>query len=408
MDTARHHIAMRKRKEAGASFASSRFTRRPQAASRGVDSRRTYFLNLESTPCETTYHSRPATLEEWVTVAKQGGHTAKLRELLERLHHAISLFCLGIDAGLPAPKPPVDWFYRNLDGQVQIVTSSRTHFLSEYTSFLLEHNGVSAVAHKLTKHEDPRVAQAATAVCDYWCTLFSVLAQVPKPPPPPPAPVSKLPSDFLATSFANDSLAHVLESMSPRMYVGMGPYRVCVDLDRRIRDIARVQSVCKTFRDAGGLVLAQNEEAAAVTRAILTRTRAILTRMLSKHVAKREAEEAEYRRRRHAVMMKVAKARAERERKETVERAIRYVEESAKRKPEALTEATACPEVKNLRRHFRKGRLSELKMELREEEARARDEARKACAVGRYHDRRWSDYLRWSGFLRSDPLDYMW
>lgn len=336
----------------------------------------TYFVNLKPTLRKTPYHSRRVPLEEWLTVATQGGHTAKLRELLERLHLALSLFCLGVDAGLPAPKPPADWFYRNLEGQVQIVTSSRANFLSEYTSFLLEHNGVSAMAHKLTTHEDPRVEKAAAALCDYWRTLASVIRQVPKPPPAP-APVSNLKSDFLSTSFANDALAHVLESMSPRFSYGMGPYRVW-DLGRRIRDITRVQSVCKAFRDAGGLVLAQKEEAAAVTRAILTR-------MLRKHVAKREAEEAEYRRRCHEVMMQVAKARAERERKETVERAIRYAKESAKRKPEALTEATACPELSKgkLRRHFRNGRLSQLKMELREVEAKARDKARKDRALYR-------------------------
>ena len=38
-----------------------------------------------------------------------------------------------------------------------------------------------------------------------------------------------------------------------------------------------------------------------------------------------------------------------------------------------------------------------------------RDEARKACAVGRYHaGRAWSEYFRWADDLRSDPLDYMW
>ena len=162
-------------------------------------------------------------------------------------------------------------------------------------------------------------------------------------------------------------------------------------LNYRIRAIALVKPVCRGFRDAARQVLEKkdSEEAKAVERA-------------KRAVEKRRKAEAQEKMR--------AELEAKQEAKHEVELVIRYVEESAKlkAKPEALTEATACPEVKNLRRHFRKGRLSELKMELREEEAKARDEARKACAVGRYHDRRWSDYLRWSGFLRSDPLDYMW
>ena len=78
-----------------------------------------------------------------------------------------------------------------------------------------------------------------------------------------------------------------------------------------------------------------------------------------------------------------AEARAERWRRRRWSRRFATPKESAKRKPAALTEATACPELSKgkLRRHLRKGRLSQLKKDQRDEEAKARDEARKACAA---------------------------
>ena len=136
-------------------------------------------------------------------------------------------------------------------------------------------------------------------------------------------------------------------------------------LNYRIRAIALVKPVCRGFRDAARQVLEKkdSEEAKAVERA-------------KRAVEKRRKAEAQEKMR--------AELEAKQEAKQEVEWAIRYVEESAKlkAKPEALTEATACPEVKNLRRHFRKGRLSQLKMELREEEAKARAEVRKDRAAG--------------------------
>ena len=452
-----------------------------------------------------SYHSQWDTpLEEWLTVAKPGGHTEKLRELLEQLRVAC--------AGPPAPKPPVDWFYIEREGWVEgpfeekqiaewfdagflphdpaaIDLAMRSsdmpanaftplsqmviegggvprfvsahkgrlayeewkekhhakmanlmaahsdvhqyrdgHYVTYFSTgcvqfapcFRARHehalravpapeSSLSLKAFKLTKHEDARVAKAAAAVIDYWRTLASVISQVPElPPVPAPAPVSNLRPEFFSKIFPNDVLALVLEEMSPRWYAG---HRVSAH--RRVRDLARLQRVCKGFRDAAALVL--TPEGSAEAKAV--------------EQAKREAEErarraeerraAEERRKRYWEISKaVAKAkakleaeRAERERKETVERAIRYAEESAKRKPEALTEATACPELSKgkLRRHFRKGRLSQLKKDQRDEEAKARDEARKACAVGRYHaGRAWSEYFRWADDLRSDPLDYMW
>ena len=321
----------------------------------------TYFLNLEPTLRKPRHQERRATLEEWLTVAQQGGHTAKLRELLERLHLAISLFCLGVDAGLPAPKPPVDWFYRNLEGQVQIVTSSRASFLSEYTNFLLEHNGVSAAAHKLTKHEDPRVEKAAAALCDYWRTLASVIRKVPKPPPAP-APVSNLPPDFFTTEFTGDVLALVFQSMSSgrvrsrqggdykdgklRLWFtgnvcsGKTPDTLLNHVRVRVRVIAGLRRVCKGFRDAAGLVLQHKDEAEAVAR------------------AKREAEAKRAATAEAKARFEQAKARAE-QAKARAEWAIRQIQESAQRKPKpgALTE-------KNLR------------LALRRDEAKRRAELR--------------------------------
>ena len=119
---------------------------------------------------------------------------------------------------------------------------------------------------------------------------------------------------------------------------------------KRVHDIARVQRVCRDFRDAAGPLLVQ--EADAVERAKRVAEAKREAKEKARREAKRKAEataeakaerEAEAKRFQEMVAKLEAeeKERAERMQKEMAKLAIRHVEESAKRKakPEALTEA---------------------------------------------------------------------
>ncbi len=305
-------------------------------------------------------------LEQWLAAAEKGGHTEKLRQLLEQLHVAVSRqFRLpGVwERGCLAA--PANLYVSERHGPTHRVLSLRA----------IPKSCLSQTAYKLTTHEDARVAKAATAVCDYWRTLSSAIPRVPRPPPPPApqalAPVSNLRPKFLA-KFPTELLVLVLNSMAPppqqqpMNMISLGYHRD--HLDRRVRDIARVKLVCRDFRDAARLVLTPKKEADAV--------KAAKRAWVEKRVAEAKA-----------------KMHAERWQKEEAAWVIRYVEQSAKRKaePEALTEAKACPEVARLRRQLRKYKLNkgqekvklraEVEAKARAAEAKARDEAKKPCSA---------------------------
>ena len=297
-------------------------------------------------------------LEEWLEAAKKGGHTAKLRQLLEQLRVAISRCSLAA---------PADLFVKLEHSYDR--THVRAHSLRAIagggTWSLPQGCSLSTVAHKLTKHEDARVAKAAAAVCAYWRTLSSVIPLVPTPPPAP-APVSNLRPKFFSTIFPDDVLALVLDWMSqqpqqPQQMICIGHVPFPLPLVCRVRQIARFRPVSKAFRDAADLLLEKkdSEEAKAVERA--------------KYVAKEKR-----------VAEAVAKARAELVEKEKVAQAIRDVKELANREAvrfdaKALVQGKTRVKVPNTRNLFQQVREEEAASRKAEEKAR-REEKLKSDA----------------------------
>ena len=119
----------------------------------------------------------------------------------------------------------------------------------------------------------------------------------------------------------------VFKSMSPDDDARVGSRQS--DVDRRVRLIARVRPVCKAFRGAAGRVLEKkgSEEAKAVEGA----KREAEAKRVAKAAAKARAEQE--------------MARAERQRKEELVSAIRYMEEEATREAEAQAREKAYAEA---------------------------------------------------------------
>ncbi len=136
-----------------------------------------------------------------------------------------------------------------------------------------------------------------------------------------------LPTEFFSNKFPDDALELVFKSMSPDDDARVGSRQS--DVDRRVRLIARVRPVCKAFCGAAQQVLEKkgSEEAKAVERA----KREAEAKRAAKAAAKARAEQE--------------MARAERQRKEELVSAIRYMEEEATREAEAQAREKAYAEA---------------------------------------------------------------